>query len=95
VLDAINNGAFRGARLPAIRHAAPYSSTGLGHYAGGGLVSPRNSAGGRGGSRSSSPTVHMQNSFSAIDSRNFRDHLDDHLDYIADGIKARMRNFRF
>jgi hypothetical protein len=94
VLDLINSGALRGARLPAIRHSAPYSSAGFGRYAGGGLVSPRNSAGGRAGSHSS-PTVHMSNSFSAIDSRGFRDHLDDHLDYIADGIKARMRNFRF
>ena len=92
-LDQINRGAFRGAFLPPIRHPAPYSSYGMSHLAAGGgvrnLVSP-------GGSKPGI-TVHAPTSIqsSSIDSKDFRDHLDDHLDYIADGLKGRMRDFRF
>ena len=39
----------------------------------------------------------MHNSISpnVIDSKDFRDHIDDHMDYIADELQLRMRNFRW
>jgi hypothetical protein len=91
-LDAINKGAFRGAFLPPIRQPAPYTAAGF-HMASGGIIKSLASPGGGNGG----PTIHNHNaiSSSSIDSKDFRDHIDDHMDYIADGLKDRMRNFRF
>lgn len=92
-LDMINRGALSGAFLPPIRHSAPYTAHGFSHYASGGIARSLGSPGGAG----NGTTVHNHNTIqaSSIDSRDFRDHIDDHMDYIADGLKARMRNFRF
>ncbi len=92
-LDRINKGgAFAGAFLPPIRHSAPYSAHGLSHYASGGLALESGTRSGNGPT-----TIHNHNaiSSSSIDSKDFRDHIDDHMDYIADGLKGRMRDFRF
>lgn len=91
-LDMINKGALRGAFLPPIRQPAPYTVNGF-RYASGGIVNSLASAGGG----HSGPTIHLNNEVhsSSIDSKDFRDHIDDHMDYIADGLKQRMRNFRF
>jgi hypothetical protein len=92
-LDMINRGALRGAFLPPIRHPAPYTAHGFSAYAGGGAV--RNlrpsSSGGEG------TTIHNHNQVvsNSIDSRDFRDHIDDHMDYISDALQMRMRNFRW
>jgi len=94
-LDMINRGALNGAFLPPIRHPAPYTAHGLSRYASGGIVKTLASSGGGKGAGAAMPAVHMTNQFNAIDSQNFREHIEEHLDYIADGIKARMRNFRF
>lgn len=91
-LDMINKGALKGAFLPPIRHSAPYTAHGFSQYASGGVVKSLASSGGRG-----TTTIHNHNAIqsSSIDSKDFRDHIDDHMDYIADGLKGRMRNFRF
>lgn len=91
-LDAINKGAFRGAFLPPIRHPAPYTANGF-RMASGGLAKSLGSSGASnsGHTFNLSPTIQS----SSIDSKDFRDHIDDHMDYIADGLKQRMRNFRF
>ena len=93
-LNAINNGALKGAFLPPIRQPAPYSSYGFSHYASGGVVKTLSSPGGRG---SNSPTIHQHiaTHSSTIDSKDFRDHVDEHMDYIADSLKLRMRNMRW
>jgi hypothetical protein len=94
VLDMINSGALNGAFLPPIRHPAPYTAHGLSRYGSGGIAKSLASSGGKG---SSGPTIHQHNTIqsSSIDSKDFRDHIDDHMDHIADELKARMRNFRF
>jgi hypothetical protein len=91
-LDAINQGKFRGAFLPPIRQPAPYTSNGFQRYAPSALAGIQTAAAGGGGK---SITVEMQNHLSSLDSASFRDRIDDHMDYIADGIKERMRDFRF
>lgn len=91
-LDMINRGALNGAFLPPIRQPAPYTVNGF-RMASGGLAKSFASS----GAGNSGPTIHNHNSISSssIDSKDFRDHIDDHMDYIADGLKQRMRNFRF
>jgi hypothetical protein len=91
-LDAINRGALGGAFLPSIRQPAPYTSHGLRQYAGGAALKTLTPGGGGG-----SKAIHMHNSISpnVIDSKDFRDHIDEHMDYIADELKGRMRDFRW
>jgi len=90
-LDAINRGAFRGASRPPIRQPAPYSASGF-RNSSGGILKSLTAPGSGGGT-----TINNHNTIqsSSIDSKDFRDHLDDHMDYVADGLKERMRNFRF
>jgi hypothetical protein len=92
-LDMINRGALKGAFLPPIRQPAPYSAHGMRAYSSGGIVKSFASPGSGGGS----PQIHNHNTIEShsIDSKDFREHIDDHMDHIADGLKARMRNFRF
>jgi hypothetical protein len=91
-LDMINRGALKGAFLPAIRHPAPYTAHGLSHYASGGIAKTFASSGGSGATQIHQ---HIATHSSSIDSKDFRDHIGDHMDYIADELKSRMRNFRF
>jgi hypothetical protein len=92
-LDMINSGALKGASLPPIRHPAPYSSAGFARYAAGGAVKGLgSSSGGRG---TTTVNQHTTIQSSSIDSKDFRDHIDDHMDYIADSLKAKMRNLSF